>query len=61
MSVPKFSTGDLRIIIQFMIPMVFGLLLAFAADDRVKIDNGSVRVLDVVDQHITPALCTGTS
>jgi oxalate decarboxylase/phosphoglucose isomerase-like protein (cupin superfamily) len=40
---------------QFMIPMVFGLLLAFAADDRVKIDNGSVRVLDVVDQPHNPS------
>lgn len=30
------------------------LLLAFAADDRVKIDNDSVRVLDVVDQPHTP-------
>ncbi len=40
---------------QFMILPLFGLLLAFAADDRVKIDNASVRVLDVVDQPHNPS------
>ena len=53
--VPKFSTGDLRIIIQFMIQALFGLLLVYAADDRVKIDNDAVRVLNVVDQPHTPS------
>jgi oxalate decarboxylase/phosphoglucose isomerase-like protein (cupin superfamily) len=52
---PKFSTGDLRIIIQFMIQALFGFLLALAADDRVKIDNDAVRVLNVVDQPHTPS------
>ena len=36
-------------------PLLFGLLLAFAADDRVKIDNDAVRVLNVVDQPHTPS------
>ncbi len=34
---------------------ILGLLLAFAADDRVKIDNDSVRVLNVVDQPHNPS------
>jgi mannose-6-phosphate isomerase-like protein (cupin superfamily) len=34
---------------------LLGLLLAFAADDRVKIDNNAVRVLDVVDQPHKPS------
>lgn len=34
---------------------LLGLLLAFAADDRVKIDNDSVRVLNVVDQPRNPS------
>jgi mannose-6-phosphate isomerase-like protein (cupin superfamily) len=55
MRVPKFSIGNLRIIIQFMMLAYLGLLLAFAADDRVKIDNDSVRVLNVVDQPHTPS------
>jgi quercetin dioxygenase-like cupin family protein len=38
-----------------MMPLLFGLLLAFAADDRVKIDNDAVRVLNVVDQPHTPS------
>lgn len=38
-----------------MAPLLFGLLLAFPADDRVKIDNDSVRVLNVVDQPHTPS------
>jgi mannose-6-phosphate isomerase-like protein (cupin superfamily) len=38
-----------------MIPILFGLLLAFAADDRVKIDNDAVRVLNVTDQPHTPS------
>jgi quercetin dioxygenase-like cupin family protein len=38
-----------------MTQLLFGLLLAFAADDRVKIDNDSVRVLNVVDQPHTPS------
>lgn len=42
----------MRTIIQFMIWMLLGLL--FAADDRVKIDNDAVRVLDVVDQPHQP-------
>jgi mannose-6-phosphate isomerase-like protein (cupin superfamily) len=33
----------------------FGLLLAFAADDRVKIDNDAVRVLNVVDLPHNPS------
>src|SRR5271155_4492760 len=37
-----------------MLPLIT-LLLAFAADDRVKIDNDSVRVLSVVDQPHTPS------
>jgi hypothetical protein len=37
-----------------MLPLVT-LLLAFAADDRVKIDNASVRVLNVVDQPHSPS------
>jgi uncharacterized RmlC-like cupin family protein len=37
-----------------MIPILFGLLLAFA-DDHVKIDNDAVRVLNVVDQPHTPS------
>jgi quercetin dioxygenase-like cupin family protein len=40
---------------MFMMPFLFGLLLAFAADDRVKIDNDSVRVLNVVDQPHNPS------
>jgi quercetin dioxygenase-like cupin family protein len=32
-----------------------GLLLAFAADDRVKIDNDAVRVLNVVDEPHHPS------
>jgi quercetin dioxygenase-like cupin family protein len=32
-----------------------GLLLAFAADDRVKIDNDAVRVLNVIDQPHHPS------
>jgi mannose-6-phosphate isomerase-like protein (cupin superfamily) len=55
MRVPKFSTDNLRIIIQFMMLAYLGLLLAFAADDRVKIDNDSVRVLNVVDQPHNPS------
>jgi quercetin dioxygenase-like cupin family protein len=38
-----------------MMPLLFGLLLAFAVDDRVKIDNDAVRVLNVVDQPHTPS------
>jgi quercetin dioxygenase-like cupin family protein len=38
-----------------MMPLLFGLLLAFSADDRVKIDNDAVRVLNVVDQPHTPS------
>jgi quercetin dioxygenase-like cupin family protein len=38
-----------------MIPILFGLLLAFAADDRVKIDNDAVRVLNVVDLPHNPS------
>jgi hypothetical protein len=34
---------------------LFGLVLAFAADDRVKIENDAVRVLNVVDQPHTPS------
>jgi oxalate decarboxylase/phosphoglucose isomerase-like protein (cupin superfamily) len=37
-----------------MIAILFGLVLAFAADDRVKIDNDAVRVLDVVDEPHKP-------
>jgi mannose-6-phosphate isomerase-like protein (cupin superfamily) len=40
---------------QFMTLMLFGLLLAFAADDRVKIDNEAVRVLNVVDLPHNPS------
>jgi quercetin dioxygenase-like cupin family protein len=40
-----------------MTQALLGLLLAFAADDRVKIDNDSVRVLNVVDEpHHASAL-----
>jgi quercetin dioxygenase-like cupin family protein len=38
-----------------MTQVLFGLLLALAADDRVKIDNDAVRVLNVVDQPHTPS------
>jgi mannose-6-phosphate isomerase-like protein (cupin superfamily) len=38
-----------------MIQTLFGFLLMFAADDRVKIDNDAVRVLNVVDQPHTPS------
>ena len=38
-----------------MTPALLGLLLAFAADDGVKIDNDAVRVLDVVDQPHHPS------
>jgi len=38
-----------------MIPILFGMVLAFAVDDRVKIDNDSVRVLNVVDQPHKPS------
>lgn len=38
-----------------MTTLLFGLLLAMAADDRVKIDNDAVRVLNVVDQPHTPS------
>ena len=41
-----------------MIPILFGLLLAFAnsdTDPRVKIDNDAVRVLNVTDQPHTPS------
>ncbi len=38
-----------------MTPMLFGLLLAFAADDRIKIDNDAVRVLNVVDEPNHPS------
>jgi hypothetical protein len=55
MRVPKFSTGNQRIIMQFMTLMLLGLLLAFAADDRVKIDNEAVRVLNVVDLPHNPS------
>jgi mannose-6-phosphate isomerase-like protein (cupin superfamily) len=37
-----------------MLPLI-SLLLAFAADDRVKIDNDAVRVLNVVDLPHTPS------
>ena len=37
-----------------MIPILFGLVLAFA-DDPVKIDNDAVRVLNVVDQPHHPS------
>jgi quercetin dioxygenase-like cupin family protein len=37
-----------------MIPILFGLLFAFV-DDRVKIDNDAVRVLNVVDQPHHPS------
>lgn len=53
--------SDLRIIIQFgyavylMTPLLFGLLFAFAADPRVKIENDSVRVLDVTDEPHHPS------
>ena len=36
-------------------PLLFGLLLAFAADDRVKIDNDAVKVLNVVDLPHNPS------
>jgi len=39
---------------QFMTLTVLGLLLAFAADDPVKIDNDAVRVLNAVDQPHKP-------
>lgn len=35
--------------------MLLGLLLAFAADDRVKIDNEAVRVLNVTDLPHNPS------
>ncbi len=38
-----------------MTTLLFGMLLALAADDRVKIDNDAVRVLNVVDQPHTPS------
>jgi len=38
-----------------MIQTLFGILLALAADDRVKIDNDAVRVLNVIDQPHTPS------
>ena len=38
-----------------MTTLLFGFLLAVAADDRVKIDNEAVRVLNVVDQPHTPS------
>ena len=41
--------------LTLMMPLLFGLLLAFAADDRVKIDNDAVRVLNVVDQPHNPS------
>jgi quercetin dioxygenase-like cupin family protein len=41
--------------VYLMMPLLFGLLLAFAADDRVKIDNDVVRVLDVVDEPHHPS------
>jgi mannose-6-phosphate isomerase-like protein (cupin superfamily) len=37
-----------------MIPILFGLVLAFAADDPGKIDNDAVRVLKAVDQPHHP-------
>jgi mannose-6-phosphate isomerase-like protein (cupin superfamily) len=41
--------------VYLMMPLLFGLLLAFAADDHVKIDNDAVRVLDVVDEPHHPS------
>ncbi|MGA3187090.1 MAG: hypothetical protein ABSF22_08260 [Bryobacteraceae bacterium] len=38
-----------------MSSLLLGLLLALAADDRVKIDNDSVRVLNVVDEPHHPS------
>jgi len=38
-----------------MMWVLAGLLLAFAVDDRVKIDNESVRVLNVIDQPHHPS------
>lgn len=38
-----------------MIQALFGFLLALAADDRVKIDNDAVRVLNVIDQPHNPS------
>jgi mannose-6-phosphate isomerase-like protein (cupin superfamily) len=38
-----------------MIPILFGLILALTADDRVMIDNDAVRVLSVVDQAANPS------
>jgi len=38
-----------------MMPLLLGLVLVFAADDRVKIENDSVRVLNVVDEPHHPS------
>jgi len=38
-----------------MAPVLLALLLMFAVDDRIKIDNDSVRVLSVVDDPHHPS------
>jgi hypothetical protein len=41
--------------LRIMMLPLFVMLLAFAADDRVKIDNDAVRVLNVVDEPHRPS------